>query len=236
MARYNLSRYNLAHYNRSAASDVTYDSMKIAALFNAYIGLGQTIKDNLMAQSTMTAKSNIAAGTIKANQFDASFISDIKQTYFVCGHNTLSGQFENEIESAAIVKDNTPQAAEFLCEAFLGPRVKDEIAGASEFGCTSNLGNKILDPDGIEAYAIFGATISAEVLDETILDLSCTIPPDGILVIDSDNFRVLLNGANAIKYHSGNWIDELSRQSKVIKIEGGANSLEASIYFQELWL
>ena len=78
--------------------------------------------------------------------------------------------------------------------------------------------------------------MTAEALEEIVVNLAVTLRPGDILVIDSDNFRVLLNGENAIKYHSGDWIDELNRLSKSITVAGGGNALETSIYFQELWL
>lgn len=236
MARYNLSRYNLAHYNRTVDSATTFDKLKAAALFNAYIGLGQTTKDTLIMQSVYNAAASIAAGTIESSQLETAFDSDITGTYIAYGHDAIAGNFDQEIEMANIVMDKTPQAATFQQKSNLGPVVKDKMANSATFSCKSNMGNIVMDPEENISYAIFGAAISAESLEEFVLTLSCTIPAGGTLVVDSDNFRVLLNGNNAIKYHSGDWIDELSRQSEQIKIEGGASSLTASIYFQELWL
>lgn len=63
-----------------------------------------------------------------------------------------------------------------------------------------------------------------------------SIPPDGELRIDSETFRVLLDGANILHAQKGGWV-LLSRDLRYLDIEsttGGAMS--GTITFQERWL
>ena len=237
MAKFNLSRFNLSKYNRSVDVTVVYDKMQIGALFMAQVGLGQSTKDSLKIDAVITGQMKGAAGTIDSSQFDAVIMAGIVGRYIAFGHDTISASFTEEIHMAALVRDKTTWEAVFTPEVYLSPQVRDTgLVCDAVINCSTYLGNKVMDPDPIMAYGIFGATVSAESLEEIILDLSVKIKPGDILIIDSDNFRVLLNGENAIKYHSGDWIDELNRKSKSITISGGGKSLSSSIYFQELWL
>ena len=237
MAKHNLSRYNLAKYNRSADVTVVYDKLQIGALWMAQIGLGQKTKDALRIDAAFSGEMKAAAGSLERTQMDGVLTSEIAGRYIAYGHDTLSAVIEEESQTATIVKDKSTWAAAFTQKSYLSPKVRDlGIQMVAELSCDTYLGYILRDTEPIMAYGIFSAVISAETLEEISMDLSVTIKPDDILVIDSDNFRVLLNGENAIKYHSGAWIDELNRNSKSITISGGGDALESSIYFQELWL
>lgn len=238
MAKFNLSRFNLAKYNRHADGAVVFDKIKIDAIFIGQFGLGQKTIDALRLNAVISAQIAGAAGTIDQEQLDAVIASEIVSRYIAFGHDTMAAVFDQEeAHSAAIVMDNITAAAEISQETCLSPNVRDlGIRMTAEISCEPHLGNVVMDPNPIQAYGIFGAVVTAEAFEEIILNLDITLKPGDILVIDSDNFRVLRNGKNAIKYHSGDWIDELNRNSKSITIDGGGTALESSIYFQELWL
>ena len=236
MAKYNQSRFNLARYNRSTDAPAVLDKIQIGALFQAFIGLGQKTKDALKAESAFSGDFKIATGTLEQSQLETNITAIVSERYIAHGHDTMAAEFEEDLYMSPLVKERSVFDTIFAGEIYLSPKVIDVLTFDSEISCKTYLGNKVRDVNQIMAYAIFGGSISAEALEEIILDLAVTIPPNGILVIDSDNFRVLLNGTNAIKYHSGDWIDQLNRSSKSITIQGGGNSLTATIYFQELWL
>ena len=237
MAKYNLSRFNLAKYNRQADGTIVYDRIQIDAVFLGQFGLGQKTIDAIQMAAAISGRMQGAAGTLDRGQFDATITREILSRYIAYGHDTLAATFTEELSSAAIVKDTTTWAAEFIPETYLSPRVRDlGTQMDAELDCDVYLGNKVIEPAALMLYGIFNGVFSAEALEEISMDLAVTLQPGDILVIDSDNFRVLLNGENAIKYHSGDWIDELNRMSKNITVSGGGSALETTIYFQELWL
>lgn len=237
MAKFNLSRFNHAKYNRQTDGTIVFDKARIDAVFLGQFGLGQKTVDAIQMAAAFGGQMQGAVGTLDNGQFDAIITHEIAVRYIAYGHDTLAATFEEAIHMAAVVKDATTWAAAFLQEVYLSPKVRDlGTTIAAAFGCSTYLGNKIIDPNPVMAYGIFDGVFSAEALEEIILDLAVTLRPGDILVIDSDNFRVLLNGKNAIKHHSGDWIDELNRMSKSITVSGGGSALETSIYFQELWL
>lgn len=70
--------------------------------------------------------------------------------------------------------------------------------------------------------------------DEVVVML--TIPPGGELRIDSDTFRVLLDGQNALHAQQGAWLT-LTRDVLYIDIESATGGqLEGGLLYQERWL
>lgn len=65
-----------------------------------------------------------------------------------------------------------------------------------------------------------------------------TLKPGEVLIIDANTYNVLYNGNNAIWLQSGDWIDELDRETTDIKITAasGAANLSASIVYTERYL
>lgn len=238
MAKYNLSRYNLAKYNRQTdGGTIVFDRAQADAVFLGQFGLGNKTIDAIQMATAIDCLAKAAAGTLDSGQFDATITRVIPSRYIAYGHDTLAATFGEELSSAAIVKDTTTWTAEFIPEVYLSPKVRDlgiQLDAAIE--CEAYLGDLIVEHTPLMLYGIFNGVFSAEALEEISMDLAVTLQPDDVLVIDSDNFRVLLNGENAIKYHSGDWIDELNRMSKSITVAGGGSALETTIYFQELWL
>lgn len=236
MARYNLSRYNLSKYNRSQAGSETFDKLRAGAVIQAYIGLGQITNDSLWLTSQMAGLAQIGSGSFEKAALSAVWSGNGTGNYIVRNRQTISASLDAENYLSPKVLDRLSPAAILSAAANLSPNVRDSVQASAEIGGEFYLGNVVIDPEAITVYGIFGAAVTAENLSEVVLTFSCSIPAKGTLVIDSDNFRVLLNGNNAIKYHSGDWIDELCRDTKSIKIESGGTTLTAEIYYQELWL
>lgn len=237
MARYNLSRYNLSKYNRSQAGSETFDKLRAGAVIQAYIGLGQTTNDSLWLTSQMAGLASIGSGSFEKAALSAVWSGNGTGNYIARNRQTISASLDAENYLSPKVLDLLSPAAVLSAAVNLSPNVRDsELTCQAQFSGELYLGNLVIDPEAITAYGIFGAAVTAENLSEVVLILSCSIPAKGTLVVDSDNFRVLLNGNNAIKYHSGDWIDELCRDTKSIKIESGGTTLTAEIYYQELWL
>ncbi len=82
------------------------------------------------------------------------------------------------------------------------------------------------------------ATTSSEAGTQSTerVTVSITIPPGGELRIDSDTYRVLLDGENALHAQEGDWI-KLSREILYLDIETASGGpMEGSITYQERYL
>ena len=89
-----------------------------------------------------------------------------------------------------------------------------------------------------EAYAD-ALTSLASVVKDILIDpllYEVTIPPGGELRIDSDTFRVLLNGENVLDKQSGDWL-MLSRDLLYLDIESAiGNGLSGNLIYTERYL
>jgi hypothetical protein len=82
--------------------------------------------------------------------------------------------------------------------------------------------------------ASIGAIYSVEIKN---IEISVTLPVNSKLVIDSDNYLVLLNGNNIIEKHLGAWLDDLNRNVISIEISGaGLTKVNSSILYTERYL
>lgn len=118
----------------------------------------------------------------------------------------------------------------------LGADIALDIAMEEAVGNQSVLGADIaIQPEGFE---LVSASVSAEAVETKTCFLTVTLKPGERLIIDANNYNVLLDGENAIHVQSGDWIDELIRNTTTLDItaaSGGAN-LSASILYTERFL
>ena len=88
-----------------------------------------------------------------------------------------------------------------------------------------------------ESTEVVDTSVSAVVLDEFICELGVTLKPGQTLIVDAGNYNVLLDGQNAIHLQSGNWLDELNRETKNIRVTADyPSNLSASILYTERYL
>ena len=87
-------------------------------------------------------------------------------------------------------------------------------------------------------YELMSGSASLEAVDIEVCELNLTLKPGQRLVVDAVNYNVLLDGQNYIWAQSGEWIDELSRDTSSISITAatGVGNLEASILYTERYL
>ena len=115
-----------------------------------------------------------------------------------------------------------------------------DIAISTELEETVNpsiiLGANIAIP--AEGFELVSSDATSEAIETNVCVLDITLNPGDRLVIDANNYNVLLNGNNAIWVQSGDWIDELIRNTTEIKIDAaaGAGNINASILYKERYL
>ena len=118
----------------------------------------------------------------------------------------------------------------------LGADIALEIEGAETVEADTNLGAVIrLEPEGFE---LVSASATADAIETKVCLLNITLKPGQRLIIDANNYNVLLNGENAIHVQSGDWIDELIRNTTAIDITAasGSRNLQTSILYTERFL
>lgn len=115
-------------------------------------------------------------------------------------------------------------------DTYFAESLQDLIQIGVKAGCNYYDDSKAL-------YEILDCSLSSSVFDYKYITIDVTIPPCGVLIIDSDNYNVLLDNENVIDKQSGDWFDELSRNTFDVTIESGvAGSLSGSLLYTERYL
>lgn len=89
-----------------------------------------------------------------------------------------------------------------------------------------------------EGFELVSESASLEALELKTCTLTVTLKPGQRLIVDSSTYNILLDGENAIEIQSGDWIDELNRETTDIAITAasGVENLTASILYTERYL
>lgn len=90
----------------------------------------------------------------------------------------------------------------------------------------------------VEALDLIDAVCDVLSLETKICVLTVTLRPGQTMIIDANTYNVWIDQQNAVYVHSGDWLDELDRntQSFVINAASGVNNLQASILYTERYL
>ena len=124
-----------------------------------------------------------------------------------------------------------------LAECLLGADIEVDATGAETIDAETALGANILG-GLVSGYEFVDESASLENIDTKTCYLTLTLRPNQVLIIDANTYNVLLDGQNAIEVQSGDWIDELNRNTVDLKIEAasGAANLDATILYTERYL
>lgn len=126
---------------------------------------------------------------------------------------------------------------EVTADCTLYADIKADIIGTEIIDANTTLSAIIVSPL-TSGYEFVDESASLENIDVKTCYLTVTLRPGQVLIVDANTYNVLLNGQNAIEIQSGDWIDELNRNTVDIKIESasGASNLSATILYTERYL
>lgn len=90
----------------------------------------------------------------------------------------------------------------------------------------------------VSGYELVSESASIENVDTKTCVLTLTLKPGQTLIVDANTYNVLLDSQNAIEVQSGDWIDDLNRNTTDITISAasGLANLSATILYTERYL
>lgn len=91
-------------------------------------------------------------------------------------------------------------------------------------------------PRGYLATTGLYVTAGAIFLDEERIAIACTIPPGGVLRIDTENYTVTLDGENILHLQSGDWPKLARGLQQLLVASGTGGALAGSLTYQEAYL
>ena len=235
---FNLVKYNLSSFNRSNSTEI-YIKIKGAESITAAIGIalnyfGFAIGNEKVNKPSLTG--------VQAKFIEAVFEEIIdKSTIEAQASAILSSVFSEEIDSDAklsaeirpflLMSENVTENIIVSPNLFLKRQGLEEINNGIQFISAR------VHPD-VAGYEFINSSASLRNIDTKVCILTTTLKPGEILIVDANNYNVLLNSQNAIEIQSGDWIDELNRNTTEIKLtaSSGMANMSATILYTEKYL
>lgn len=189
-----------------------------------------------------------------------SFMTEVLSRGQARGTIAKAATFEAAVSMIGKVNGNANILVQSVCNSNLLTDVfgcRNEVLNLFVSGDVnqSTWGSKTMpfhvQPSEVLAGGAFASKniIRGHVLDETLnmlseaglqgtdeVSITVSIPPGGELRIDSETFRVLLDGENVLHEQHGSWI-KLSREVLYVDIEAATGGdLTGGLLYQERWL
>lgn len=232
---FNHGKFNTKRFNLPSAegNDIVYRD-DLASALKALVDMGQNIHLKEQQSGTISAEA-LVGGLVDASASSGDALSALV---------SLKADYIPSFSVSGVVNARVKLSADNFVYAMLSGLLKNKSA----------LGENIyIAPDMtgiVEETAALGASFTAAqiyfdetlncliataIFDTLILKVDLTIPAGGKLVIDSDNYNVLLNNANAIDKHSGAWVF-LSRAVDKIEFRPKGANVAISMLYTERYL
>ena len=238
---FDLARYNLNPFN--ASSLTKWMTMDFSEDVSIAIGLNTDIFPRVYCNEKVETEVNGAP----CNFLDASE-----------GSETVSEEVTDIIAIHFLVVSGTEDVTKVLnasSETYLTMAFAEEVTAETALGqklCLTNPMEEIVDANtalgqnvwlNIAGYELVRENANLDAIHEYVCHIGTaenpfTLKPGDRLVIDANNYNVLLNGQNAIWYQADDWLDELNRNTISIDItaSAGVSNLSATILYTELFL
>ena len=232
---YNTDQYNLAGYNVGQEDSERWLAVRITetikglftasrdtflfATFREQVSCVTSIGRGHFAAAVFSEAVSGRCAMITVHYMRPNFTEIVsaqtKGAFFYWGNLTLS----ETVDAAAKVESNRWLAQNFT-----------EVV-------TAVLSGSIQVFPILNIYELVSAICDVQAVDEYTSILNVTLPPGGKLIIDADNYNVLLNGENAIHLHSGDWLNAMNRMTQNIRVQSGTGgTFSARILFTERYL
>lgn len=237
-----MSIFNQAQYNRAGFNvDTQTKEIFVTAEGFAKITAVVSTASDIMLDISGNEKVSSNAVAIPTKFVTASGLEDVRaegagNTYFwfsINARETVGGEANSaltamlDIDGSETITGNIGLSTETMFA---------DIEGTEDVNSETTISqNVVLDFDGYELITAIG---SLEAMEEYVCTLNLTLQPGKKVIIDANNYNVLLDGKNAIDKQSGDWLDELNRDTINISLSAlsGANNITATILYTERYL
>lgn len=234
---FNHSKFNRAGFNVQAEKRI-FSPIKGSEAFTASVGAGLNFYSLAILNERITKE--IEGFPVNYNSFhgNETFVKDnIEGQAVVYRKLNFSETIESEAGIAATVMPALPMSEKiekdiaYNAELYVPLSPKEDIAAETSAGAIFNSGEII-------GYEHITESASLENIVIKVCMLEVALRPGQVLIIDAGTYNILLDSENAIDIHSGDWIDELDRETTEIKIDAafGASNLSATILYTERYL
>ena len=231
----NQTPFNQAAFNVPFDDTLIYLQTDAYETIGGFFGLAVIAVLDTNANESITGQIAINAGVLLQSQS----IENVSAVCEIIGTVNLNANAAETIDknlvlgAMAYVTNNageTIQASAILgAEYYLSGMAQEQIECTAYCGC-------IVYMPGQNTYEIITAALDIEAQDIVEIVIDITLKPGQSLIIDSENYVVMLDGENIISKHSGGWC-WLDRLVRSVHIDTGTTaSLQSSMLYTERWL
>lgn len=145
-----------------------------------------------------------------------------------------------QIGASAILSQNAMLSGELLETITSAASVAQNIGLSDDIAENINGDVRITSKVSLadELFELVSASADVVVFDEKVCQINVTLKPNDVLIIDASDYTIRLNNKNAIQLHSGDWIDELNRDTVSIDVtaSSGLANLSTRVIYTERFL
>lgn len=234
---YNTGGFNKLRFNVGSESDseVRLIENMVASLSGMVLTGGnlfvtQTANNSFHAATKSAA--GVRLGLVEMSDNANAAVAGYIYCYLM---QVMSGAFGAALWCSEDICIVTDMSSPMMDAAYLSLNKTIKIAMASALAKKASAGIDFYQ-SALAMASIVDAQVASSIFDIGYTVLNITIKPGQTLVIDSDNYVVLLDGDDAIAAHSGIW-PWLSRELFDIQVSSGAVSdLAVSVLYTERYL
>lgn len=233
---FNLAQFNLNPFNVQGGH-VKWIKASGSETVNAFIGSALQIYASAIGNERV---SEIIAGepTKFIRAIGAETVGELVANgqLTVLLYPTFGEAVGAEIDLSAEIMPSAVMGEVVEAETELGSDIYPVVTGSETVDADTVLGAKIYPT--AEGFELVSESASLDIIDEKVCLLKTTLKPGHRIIVDADTYTVLLDGENAIEIQSGEWIDELNRDTVdiVIGAASGVNNLSARLIYTERYL
>ena len=236
---YNQSQYNLTPYNGGSSSGLVLDKLTMIETVRGILAVMQEVRDLIVFKESVSALVTGNPGILDSLTMAETVVENVVALgYNLDKLNVFEKLYADLVMSADVIDKSGTISEEWVNGKWqLGADIV-EISDLHEtvIGRLS-LGADICDRDGMNYYEIVTSICDIEAVDEFVTVLNVTLLPGQKIIVDADNFDVLVNNQNAIWVMDGDWLNRLNRNTQNIRIQcGTTNALSARILYTERYL
>lgn len=190
--------------------------------------LDTNANESIQVQCSVNAGITLTADLVETIEADCAAIGtalmSTQASEIIAAQAALGASIVLQSAMTEVIETKATLGAEHYMTMF----ARETIAADVSVAC-------IAYPPVQNTYEIISAACDAEASDILEITIDVTIAPGQILVIDSDNYVVLLDGENIVDKHEGRWLT-LDRLVRAVQIgTGSASELQSSILYTERW-
>ena len=236
--------YNLAQFNLTAYNSGSDNAIWVNAIFSENVTpvIGTSSETYLLAvgnEKVLTDRILLGNGVyISATGGETvakNIVGGMSSVVLgaVIGYETIS----EEATAQCLIYPQTEGLEQITGDLHMGAVIMPSYAKGSETVNAIAVTDKetYLIASG---YELVSSSVNLEAVDIYVCELNLTLKPGQKLVVDANNYNILLDGENAIWAQNGAWIDELMRETTSISItaSSGVSNLSATILYTERYL